>query len=247
MIEAPTTYILDYNGVQHPNPSYSIWLRLDQFIWSRLFVTMSSELFTKVHDLIHSKQIWECLTQWFKLLVLLRLWIFDALYPLCLKIPNNPRRNIYEASNILQTLLPLFGLLFRTLIWCSQHWTVWMMIITLWWLLSPVAPTYSHLMNCIPAHSLRRWLKFLKTKESFCVQHQALATSVTSSESNKGLSLLILIVTMALVVAKAKERITIAREIAIKGAEIAPLLQISIILPTGITLQELVLVRFILH
>ena len=32
MIEAPTTYILDYNGVQHPNPSYSIWLRLDQLI-----------------------------------------------------------------------------------------------------------------------------------------------------------------------------------------------------------------------
>ena len=28
---------------------------------------MSSELFTKVHDLIHSKQIWECLTQRFNI------------------------------------------------------------------------------------------------------------------------------------------------------------------------------------
>ena len=52
---------------------------------------------------------------------------------------------------------------------------------------------------------------------------------------------------MALVVAKAKERITIAREIAIKGAKIAPLLQISIILLAEITLQDLLLVTFILH
>lgn len=34
MIDIPSSYILDFNGVQHPNPSYSVWLRLDQLIRS---------------------------------------------------------------------------------------------------------------------------------------------------------------------------------------------------------------------
>ena len=55
MIETPTTYILDFNGVQHPNPSYFIWLRLDQLIQSWLFATISPELLTEVHGLIHAK------------------------------------------------------------------------------------------------------------------------------------------------------------------------------------------------
>jgi len=57
MIETPTTYILDFNGVQHSNLSYSVWLRLDQLIRSWLFAIISRELLTEVYDVIHSKQI----------------------------------------------------------------------------------------------------------------------------------------------------------------------------------------------
>ena len=53
-LDTLSLYILDFNGVQHPNPSYSIWLSLDQLIRSWLFATISPELLTEVHDLIHA-------------------------------------------------------------------------------------------------------------------------------------------------------------------------------------------------
>ena len=56
-IKTPTASVLDYNGVQHPNPAYSVLLPSDQLIRSWLFATISPDLLTKVHDVIHSKQI----------------------------------------------------------------------------------------------------------------------------------------------------------------------------------------------
>ena len=64
-IHTPSAYILDYHGIQHSNPNYSTWLRLDQLIHSWLFAMISLALLTKVHDLMHSKQIWESLSHHF--------------------------------------------------------------------------------------------------------------------------------------------------------------------------------------
>ena len=36
---------------------YSVWLHLDQLIRSWLFATISPELLTEVHDMVHSRQI----------------------------------------------------------------------------------------------------------------------------------------------------------------------------------------------
>ena len=38
---------------------------MDQLIRSWLFATISPELLIEVHDLIHSKQIWDCMSHWF--------------------------------------------------------------------------------------------------------------------------------------------------------------------------------------
>ena len=64
-IETPLTYILDVHCIQYPNPTYSVWLRLDPLIRSWLFATISHELFTDVHNVIHSKQIWDGVSQRF--------------------------------------------------------------------------------------------------------------------------------------------------------------------------------------
>ena len=61
-INTPSSHILEYHGVQHPNPTYYAWFCFDQLIRSWLFATINSpELLTEVHDLMHSTQIWESL------------------------------------------------------------------------------------------------------------------------------------------------------------------------------------------
>jgi len=45
---------------------------LDQLIRSWLFATISPNLLTEVHDVIHSKQIWERLSQRFNIASLAR-------------------------------------------------------------------------------------------------------------------------------------------------------------------------------
>ena len=88
MIETPTTSILDFNGVQHPMPSYSVCLHLDQLIRSWLFATISPDLLTEAHDVLHSKQIWERCSQRFNTASLTRLVDLSRTLSTLSKDPN---------------------------------------------------------------------------------------------------------------------------------------------------------------
>lgn len=61
----PPMYVFDPVGFQQPNPSYAAWIQIDQCIRMWLFATVHQDLLTKVHELLHSFQIWYRLTNRF--------------------------------------------------------------------------------------------------------------------------------------------------------------------------------------
>jgi len=65
MISSPTSSIVTVNGLQHSNPSYSVWLQLDQLLRLWMFITISSDLLTEVHDVPHSFQLRERFAHYF--------------------------------------------------------------------------------------------------------------------------------------------------------------------------------------
>lgn len=58
----PAPYIIDFNGIQRPNPQHATWIRLDQYIRSWIYATLSRGLLTEVHTIVHASQIWSQLS-----------------------------------------------------------------------------------------------------------------------------------------------------------------------------------------
>ena len=68
----PHPVIILPSGLQQPKPAYSLWLRLDQLIWSWLFATISKDHLTDVRDLQHCFPVWQWLETRFNISSLTR-------------------------------------------------------------------------------------------------------------------------------------------------------------------------------
>jgi len=189
MITTPSTYILDYHGIQHPNPTYSTWLRLDQLIHPWSFATISPELLTEVHDLIHSKQIWDSLSHCFD--ISSHAWTMDLRHTLS-NLSKDPKQSVEDYLRHIEyvddslasicTLIPNIDLVRLTLNGLDEDCH------TLVTILSDGTNllTFDDFRSKVIHYKQR--LKFLKTKDMLSIRHSALSSLVASSESGKSSS-----------------------------------------------------------
>jgi len=55
----PACQVFTWQGSSHPNPTYSYWLQVDQFIHAWLFATIFNNNINEVRDLQHSLLVWQ--------------------------------------------------------------------------------------------------------------------------------------------------------------------------------------------
>ncbi|KAJ8423765.1 hypothetical protein Cgig2_028266 [Carnegiea gigantea] len=190
-LDTPSFYILDFNGVQHPNPSYSVWLRLDQLVRSWLFAMISPKLLTGVHDLIHAKQIWDCLSHRFNTASLAR-----AMYLLrtVSNLPKDPKQSMEDylrGIKHIATPVPDLELVQLTLNGLDEDY--YNLVTTLAY--GTTFLTFDDLRSKLIHYG--QHLRFLKSKESFQridegFQNVALIVGVTSIFGNSLVDILTL-------------------------------------------------------